>query len=63
MVRLDEMQLQKAIRLSERIGVKLQAECAGTCKKRGRPSADDACSRPTKRIVICKGTSQSGQSW
>ena len=38
MVRLDEMQLQKAIRLSERIGIKPQTECAGTCKKR---RADD----------------------
>ena len=49
--RLDEMQLQKAIRLSElplpgmiravyqRIGSKPQAESVG--KKRGRPRADD----------------------
>ena len=43
MVRLDEMQLQKAIRLSERIGIKPQTECAGTCKKR---RADDVADQP-----------------
>ena len=30
MVRLDEMQPRKAIRLSERIGIKPQTVCAGT---------------------------------
>ena len=43
MVRLDEMQLQKAIRLSERIGIKPLTECAGTCKKR---RADDVAGQP-----------------
>ena len=62
--RLDEMQLQKAIRLSElplpgkiravyqRIGSKPQAECAGTCKKRGRPRADDVADYGTKKAKV-----------
>ena len=60
--RLDEMQLQKAIRLNElplpetiqslyqRIGKKPQARCAGNGKKHGRSRADDVADYGTKKV-------------
>ena len=73
---MDELQLQKAIRLSElplpgkilavyqRIGSKPHAESVG--KKRGIPRADHVAEYGEKKvkvlIVICKRTLQSGQS-
>ena len=37
---------------TKRIGSTPQAECAGTCKKRGRPRADDVADYGTKKVKV-----------